>query len=149
MTEQAETQNEIVARYASGIQAVDESLAGLSEADLDLARAEGKWTIREIVHHIADAEDLWEIAFKSALGNYGCLFDASWYIINNKWAEPLHYATRPVDEAVGLYKAIRYQVLELLEHVPGAWEKHVLFHWGDPSEAHKMTVGEETLIDMD
>ena len=115
MTEQTGTQREIIARYASGIQAVDDALVGLTEADLDLARAEEKWTIREIVHHIADAEDLWNTACKSALGNCGCLFDASWYIIDNKWAEPLHYATRPIDEAFELYRAIRHQVLEGLQ----------------------------------
>ena len=136
MTEQRETRKEIIARYAAGVQAVDDALAGLAEADLDLARAQDKWTIREIAHHIADAEDLWEIACKSALGNCGCLLDVSWYIIDNKWAEPLQYATRPVDEALNLYRAIRHQVLELLEHVPGAWEKHVLFHRGDPRHLH-------------
>ena len=142
MTEQGETQEAIMARYAAGVQAVDDVLVGLSEADLDLARAQDKWTIREIAHHIADAEDLWEIATKSALGNCGCLFDVSWYIIDNKWAEPLQYAARPLDEALDLYRAIRHQVLELLEHVPGAWEKHVLFHRGDPDKAHEMTVGD-------
>jgi uncharacterized damage-inducible protein DinB len=131
-----------LARYAAGGRAVDEALAGLAEADLDLARTEGKWRIREIVHHIADAEDLWEMAIKSAMGNCGCLFDVSWYIIDNKWAEPLHYATRPVDEALALYRAIRRQVLELLEHVPGAWKKHILFHRGNPDEARRMTVGD-------
>jgi len=142
MAEKTETRDEIIARYASGIQAVEDTLVGLTEADLDLARAKEKWTIRQIVHHIADAEVLWEVAIKSALGNCGCLFDASWYIIDNKWAEPLNYGTRPVDGAFELYRAIRHQILELLEHVPGAWEKHVLFHWANPDQAHKYTVGD-------
>ena len=142
MTDQTETRDEIVARYASGVQAVDDALAGLTEADLDRARAEEKWTIRQIVHHIADAELLWEVAVKSALGNCGCLFDASWYIISNKWAGPLHYATRPIDGAVTLYKAIRHQILELLEYVPDAWEKHILFHWANPDQARVWTVEE-------
>jgi len=142
MIEQTETRDEIIARYASGIQAVQDALAGLTEADLDLARAENKWTIRQIVHHIADAELLWQVAIQSALGNCGCLFDASWYISGNGWAEPLCYATRPIGGAVDLYRAIRRQILELLEHVPDPWEKHILFHWANPEEAHKWTVGE-------
>ena len=68
MPEQAETQDEIITRSASGIRAVEKALAGLTDAGLDLARAEGKWTIRQIAHHIADAELLWEVAIKSALG---------------------------------------------------------------------------------
>jgi 2-haloacid dehalogenase len=135
-----ETHEVIVTRYAAGIQALDDVLDGLSEADLDLARAEARWTIREIVHHIADAEDLWEIAVKSALGNSGCLFDLSWYIIDNKWAEPLQYAVRPVGEALALYRALRRQVLELLAHVPDPWEKHIRLHWADPDSARVWTV---------
>jgi len=142
MSEKTETKDEIIARYGSGIQAVEDALDGLAEAELDRTRAENKWTIRQIVHHIADAELLWEVAIKSALGNCGCLFDASWYIIGNGWAEPLHYATRPIDGAVDLYQAIRHQILELLEHVPDPWEKYILFHWANPDEARKWTVGE-------
>jgi len=142
MSEQTENRDEIIARYAAGIEAVVEALAGLAEADLDLARAEAKWTIREIVHHIADAENLWEVAIKSALGNPGCLFDASWYIIDNKWAVPLQYASRPIDNALALYRAIRGEVLELLQHVPGAWEQHILFHRGHPDQARAWTVGD-------
>ncbi len=84
MTEKRETRDEIIARYASGIQAVGDLLAKLTETDLDLARTPKKWTIRQIMHHITDAEILWLVAIESALGNCGCLFDASWYIIDNK-----------------------------------------------------------------
>jgi hypothetical protein len=56
MTETTETKEAIVARYASGTLAAEDALAGLTEADLDRTRAEGKWSIRQIVHHIADAE---------------------------------------------------------------------------------------------
>jgi hypothetical protein len=132
---------ETISRYAAGIEAVDEALAGLTEADLDLAREAGKWTIREIVHHIADAETLWQVAIKSALGNCGCLFDASWYILDNKWAGPLQYATRPVDEALDLFRAIRHEILGLLAHVPAAWTKYVLFCQGNPDAAREWTVG--------
>jgi hypothetical protein len=142
MTETTETREAIVARYASGIQAVEDALAGLTKADLDRTRATGKWSIRQIVHHIADAELLWEVAIKSALGNPGCLFDASWYIIGNGWAGPLRYDARPVDGACALFAAIRGQVLELLEHVPNPWDQYVRFHWANPGEARKWTVGE-------
>ena len=142
MADKTETREEIETCYASGIQAVEEALAGLTEADLDLTREETKWTIRQIVHHIADAELFWEVAIKAALGNCGCLYDASWYIINNKWAEPLQYAARPIDGAFALYKAIRAQMLELLEYVPDPWEKYVLFHWANPDEARRWTVDE-------
>ncbi len=57
-----------MARYAEGVYALDEVLEGLSDQGLDLSRDQGKWTIRQIVHHIVDAEDIWKSCIKAALG---------------------------------------------------------------------------------
>ena len=40
-----EKQKEIIKSYANGIEQLDDVLQGLSEADIDLVRAEGKWSI--------------------------------------------------------------------------------------------------------
>lgn len=133
---------EIITNYVAGSKRVDETIAGLSESDLDLARAEGKWTIRQIVHHIADAEDLWKLCIKAALGNPGCTFDFSWYILDNKWAGPLDYATRPVGEAVELLRATRLNIAELLEHLPDVWEKNITLTHRDLEEERRYTVEE-------
>ncbi|MBX6341716.1 MAG: VOC family protein, partial [Thermomicrobiaceae bacterium] len=55
-TEVARSPEEIVALYAEGPAALERALAGLDGADLDLARAPGAWTIRQIVHHVADSD---------------------------------------------------------------------------------------------
>ncbi len=46
----------LIARYKDGHRVVLEALAGASEAELDRRPAPGKWTAREIVHHLADSE---------------------------------------------------------------------------------------------
>ena len=142
MTEQKKKQEERIARFAAGSEELDAVLRGLSEVDLDLSRAEGKWTIRQIVHHIVDAEDLWETGLKAALGNSGCIFDFSWYIADNKCAEPLDYARRPVEDAVKLFKAVRRHVVEMLKNLPGAWERFVIFKHPPLIEEKKFTVNE-------
>jgi hypothetical protein len=118
MSEQNGEQEKSMGTYDAGPEQLDAVLKGLSESQLDLSRAEGKWTIREIVHHIGDAEDLWETVIKAALGNTGCTFDASWYIPGNKCAVPLDYANRPIDETVALFKSLRRFISDMVKHLP-------------------------------
>ncbi len=51
-----ERRRQLVAKYKDGYRAVSEALAGASDAELDARPAPGKWTAREIVHHLADSE---------------------------------------------------------------------------------------------
>jgi hypothetical protein len=47
---------ELVARYKDGYRAVTEALAGAADNELDSRPAPGKWTAREIAHHLGDSE---------------------------------------------------------------------------------------------
>ena len=58
MTEQTTSLEVILNLYADGPAKLEAALAGLSEPDLDLALTSDSWTIRQIVHHIADGDDL-------------------------------------------------------------------------------------------
>lgn len=125
MTEEKhkQKQEKDITKYAEGVEQLAAALEGLSEADLDLSRAPGKWTIRQILHHIADAEDIWKMCIKAALGNSGCRVDLNWYIVDNKCAEPMDYAHRPITDAVELFNATRRHVVELVKYLPDAWNR--------------------------
>ncbi|MDY0110926.1 MAG: DinB family protein [Candidatus Krumholzibacteria bacterium] len=62
-------ENSILARFAAGPESLAQALAGLRDADLDARPARGGWTIRQIVHHVTDGDDLWKSCIKMALGN--------------------------------------------------------------------------------
>ena len=142
MSETDQKQEKNLKKYADGVEQLEAALAGLSEADLDRSREEGKWTTRQIVHHIVDAEDLWETVIKAALGNPGCTFDISWYIPDNKCAEPLDYATRPIADAVELFKAVRRHVVQMITHLPGAWDRNIVIRRDvDIPEGKEFTIG--------
>lgn len=126
MTFQRKKYENLMETYETGPEQLDAVMEGLSESQLDLSRAEGKWTIREIVHHIVDAEDIWETVIKAALGNTGCTFDISWYIPDNKCAVPLDYANRPIDEAVALFKTLRRFIADMVKHLPDALERNAV-----------------------
>ena len=117
---------EALDRYVSGPDELEAALAGLSESDLDLSRAPGEWTIRQIVHHLVDGDDTWSQAIKMALGASGCTFDLSWYPGNDPWASELDYAGRAIEPVVALLRAHRSCIAQLLERVPDSWQHHVV-----------------------
>lgn len=53
--------------------------AGIKIEELDLPPLVGGWTIRQIVHHIVDGDDLWKACIKAALGNERGEFSLGWY----------------------------------------------------------------------
>jgi len=50
------TRDALVAKYKAGYQAVVDALDGATDEELDRVPAPGKWTARQIVHHLADSE---------------------------------------------------------------------------------------------
>src|SRR5918995_5815202 len=46
----------LIAQYRDGYRAVAEVLDGISNEELDARSAPGRWSAREIVHHLADSE---------------------------------------------------------------------------------------------
>lgn len=142
MKEQEMPHEEALVRYITMPEQLDEALAGLSESDLDLARADGAWTIRKIVHHLVDADDLTKNIIKAALGKPGCAYELDWYDPENTWAETLEYARRPIAPDIALLRANHRHIEQLLSHLPGGWERHVLLKRSEGQVTQKMTVGQ-------
>jgi uncharacterized damage-inducible protein DinB len=117
----------ILAQYADGPAQLETAIKGLSESDLDLAPSHGGWSIREIVHHIADGDDIWKSCIKMALGNEQAEFHLDWYwtIPQTNWASSWAYAHRSVNPSLDLLKATRKHILDLLAQRADAWERGV------------------------
>lgn len=111
-----------LAAYEIGPERLRAALAGLSDAGLDQPQAPGEWSIRQIVHHLAEGEPVWVRCIVFAIGNPGCTVVLSGYTNNDDWATALDYAGRPVEAAVDLFAASRRYVAQLLRHLPTAWE---------------------------
>ncbi|MEM6699685.1 MAG: DinB family protein [Bacteroidota bacterium] len=82
----------------------------LSEEDLAKSYAPGKWNIRELLHHITDAELVLRERICRGLAHpkqvvYGFHQD--------DWANHLDYATRPMEVSKNLLKASRASILHL------------------------------------
>jgi hypothetical protein len=142
MKNQTNDNSEILTRYLALPDQLETVLSDLSDAGLDLARAPAAWTIRQIVHHIVDADDMTKTIIKAALGQSGCTYELDWYDANNVWAETLDYAHREIAPALRLLRANHEHLAALLQHLPDAWERHVMLKRNRSVEARKITVSQ-------
>ena len=135
MPDQAMSPEEVLALYAAEADRLEAALADLPEASLDVSLAAGEWTIRQIVHHLAEGETVWSVYLRMALGAPGSTARLDWYPGNEAWADALDYANRPVEPAVMLFKAQRAYNAQLLRHLSDRWEQHIIVR------DQEMTVG--------
>ena len=131
------------ALYARGGDDLEAALAGLTEADLDLTRAPEEWSIRQIVHHLAEVDAMFLMIFESALAQPGITFIRNTYD-QAHWAETLDYQKRAIEPSLALIKATRRHIARLLQHIPDHWDRFVLLKFAsDEGEGYKMTVGQQ------
>jgi catechol 2,3-dioxygenase-like lactoylglutathione lyase family enzyme len=118
------TDAQIIERYAAAPAKLAEALDGLTEEQLDLVRAPGKWSIRQTVHHMTDSEATSLLRMLMALAEPGRAFNANPYS-QDAWVAGLDAAHRPVGPSVALFTAIRAHVTALVRHLPGAMDRAV------------------------
>ncbi len=128
--------------YARGGDDVQAAVAGLAEADLDLTRGPNEWSIRQIVHHLAETDAMFFMALKSALAQSGSTFIRNPYD-QDHWVEALAYKERAIEPSLVLLKAMRQNLAQLFQQFPDHWDRYVLLKFASwEGEGDKVTVGE-------
>lgn len=127
--EAPKNQKEILDFFNQGLSLLEENLCGLTENELNYIPSNGGWTIRQIVHHIADGDDLWKTAIKMALGNEEAEFCLNWYqtLSQIEWGKKWNYEKRSITKSLNLFKANREHIKELLEYAPNSWKRKIKF----------------------
>lgn len=115
----------MLALYATGGDELASVLAGLDESELDLLRAPGEWSIRQIVHHLAETDSLFLLSIETALAHSGSTYVRNPYD-QETWVKVMGYAERAIDPSLALNKAIRMHLSQLVQHIPGSWEHYVM-----------------------
>ena len=85
----------------------------LSEEDLNKTYAEGKWTVRQLLHHIADAETVLYDRIRRAISEPRQVI---WAFAQDDWCRELDYENYPLEINKRIYAAVRKAVLHLAEH---------------------------------
>jgi hypothetical protein len=111
---------ELIDQYRDGYRVVAEALAGATGDELDARPAPGKWSAREVVHHLADSEMTSAIRLRllvatprPAIVGYD----------QDEFARRLHY-DRPIEASLEAFRAARLTTAEILDRLSEEeWER--------------------------
>ena len=142
MIPESEDRASILGRFSEGPERLESAVVGLTDQELDMALSPDSWTIRQIVHHIVDGDDLWKTFVKAAMGNQESVFHLEWYWrqTQEEWVESWNYSQRPIAPSLHLFRASREHLRDLVERIPSAWERSLIIRWSDGNE-ERSTVG--------
>jgi DinB family protein len=110
----------LIEQYADGYRVVAEALTGIDDEQLDARPEPGRWTAREVVHHLADSEMTAAVRLRLLLAVdnppiYGYSQD--------DFARRLFY-DRPIAASIEAFKSARLATAEILERMSDAdWRR--------------------------
>jgi hypothetical protein len=90
----------------------DEVVRYFALGDAELARtcAPGKWSVRYLLHHLADSEVVLSERLRRVISEPGFVI---WYYDQDLWAKALDYSTRPLSTARAVFEVMRNSNVEL------------------------------------
>ncbi|AFH63969.1 DinB family protein [Paenibacillus caseinilyticus] len=124
-----EDDRELIGIYQRAGGELAQAIEGLSGRELDRTREPGKWSIREIVHHIVDCDMNYFQINRYALADTGetyffPVFDAG------VWNRTMQHAMRSVEREVKLFGAMRDYIAYLCTVLPGAMDRTLVHEHG-------------------
>lgn len=100
----------LIAQYKDGYRAIADALVKITPEELDAVPAPGKWTARQIVHHLADSEMTAAVRFRVLLAEERPAIKG---YDQDVFAGRLHY-DRPHEASLELFRAARASTAELM-----------------------------------
>ncbi|MEY3422758.1 MAG: hypothetical protein RIR48_3087 [Bacteroidota bacterium] len=84
----------------------------LDSQDLEKTYQAGKWSIKKILVHLADAESVLHERIKRVISEPKVVV---WAFDQDKWSENLHYAEFPIDISRQMFEANRNSIIYLAQ----------------------------------
>jgi hypothetical protein len=98
---------------------IEKAVAGLSDQQLDTPYRDGGWTVRQVVHHLADSHMNAFVRMKLMLTeDHPTIKPYS----QDSWAAQVDYTTMPTAPSLGIIRGLHERWVRLLESLPeAAW----------------------------
>ena len=126
------TRQALIEKYREGYRVVNDALRGISDQELDARPAPGKWSAREVVHHLADSEMTSAIRLRRLIAEERPVIQG---YDQDEFARRLAY-DRPVQASLDAFRAARQTTAEILERLTETdWTRE-----GTHSESGRYTV---------
>ena len=118
---------EVLSKFQAAPSELEALLSDVPPGRLEIEAHPGGWTIAEVVHHIADGDDLWKACILAALGDAVPVFSLEWYwsLPQDKWSQRWHYAGRAIADSLAMFRANRSITATLLAKTPRWWAREV------------------------
>jgi hypothetical protein len=112
----SDERQQLIDQYKDGYRAVAESLVGATDQELDGRPAPGKWTAREVVHHLCDSEMTAAVRLRLLVAiDHPQIFGYD----QDEFARRLYY-DRPIEASLDAFKTARRTTAEILERMADA-----------------------------
>src|SRR5688500_3226968 len=122
----------LIAQYRDGYATIAEALLKITPKELEAKPGPGRWSAREIVHHLADSEITAGVRLRRLLAEDRPQIQG---YDQDEFARRLHY-DRPHEASLELFRTVRESTAELLERLqPADWLRE-----GTHSESGRYTV---------
>jgi len=150
-----ERRKKLIEQYKDGYRVVAEALVGATDEELDGRPAPGKWSAREVVHHLADSEMTAAVRARLLVA-----IDRPQIVgfDQDEFARRLRY-DRPIEASLDAFKAARRATAELLERLSDAeWARegthtehgrYTLERWLEIYSAHAHKHAEQIRVARD
>ena len=107
---QPDERTQLIAQYADGYRAVAEALLKITPEELDARPGPGRWSAREIVHHLADSEMTAAVRLRLLVAEDAPAIKG---YDQDRFAARLSYQ-RPHEASLELFRATRASTAELI-----------------------------------
>ncbi len=102
----------LIEAYSGGAKLLSDALRSTAQADLDARPIEGRWSVREVVCHVADSEIIYADRMKRVIAEENpTFFEAD----PDRFGPALFCPQRPIDKELDVVKAIRAHMLSILQ----------------------------------
>ncbi|HET9327334.1 MAG TPA: DinB family protein [Candidatus Eisenbacteria bacterium] len=116
-----EERRQLIARYADGYPEVASALEGFPDDGLSARPLPGKWSAREIVHHLADSESISAQRLRKLLTEDKPIIHG---YDQERYATLLRYNERDMAPALEAFRAARTTTAQILSSMSSAdWER--------------------------
>ena len=124
---------------------LETAIQGIPAKDLDRSLEENSWSIRQIIHHLADGALIWSMFFRQVLGDSAGDFDLGWYWSKSQdeWGDIWHYQNRDIKSSLELYRACNQSIIELLRAASAP--QNNFLHFNFPGEEPQTMTMEGTI----
>ena len=116
-----DSRSALIEQYRRGHAELLKALESVTAKELDWRRALAEWTIREIVHHLADSEMIAALRLRRLLAEESPMIQG---FDQEAYARQLRYDSRPIEAALRVIEAARATTLEILAEIAEAeWQR--------------------------